>query len=49
MVKNVKNLKFSGTKLKSGKTYYIAVRAYVTDSTGKKVFGKSANTKIVIK
>lgn len=49
VVKNVKNLKFSGTKLKSGKTYYIAVRAYVTDSTGKKVFGKSANTKIVIK
>ena len=27
-------------KLKKGKTYYVRVRAYKKDSTGRKVYGK---------
>ena len=37
-------------KLKKGKTYYVKVRAYITDSAGKKVYGKySATQKVKIK
>lgn len=33
------------TKLKKGKTYYVRVRAYKVDSTGKKVYGKYSSVK----
>ncbi len=32
-------------KLKSGKTYYVKVRAYKTDSTGKKIYGAYSKVK----
>ena len=35
------------TKLKSGKTYYVKVRAYKTDSTGKKIYGAYSNVRSV--
>lgn len=35
------------TKLKKGKTYYVKVRAYKKDSTGKKVYGKYSKVKKV--
>ena len=36
--------------LKKGKTYYVRVRAYKVDSTGKKIYGKySAVKKVKIK
>ena len=38
------------TKLKKGTTYYVKVRGYCNDSTGKRVYGKfSAVKKIEIK
>jgi uncharacterized repeat protein (TIGR02543 family) len=33
------------TKLKKGKTYYVKVRAYKTDSTGKKIYGAYSKVK----
>lgn len=39
MKKTTKKTSFALTKLKKGKTYYVRVRAYKTDSTGKKVYG----------
>lgn len=47
--KNITSLKYSASKLKSGKTYYVTVRAYVKDSTGKKVYGKVTKTKVAVK
>ena len=32
-------------KLKKGKTYYVRVRAYKKDSTGRKVYGKYSTVK----
>ena len=32
-------------KLKKGKTYYVRVRAYKKDSTGRKVYGKYSKVK----
>ena len=34
-------------KLKKGKTYYVRVRAYKKDSTGRKVYGKYSKVKKV--
>lgn len=36
-------------KLKKGRTYYVQVRAYKVDSTGKKIYSKSYSTKVKIK
>ena len=45
--KTTKKTSFALTKLKKGKTYYVRVRAYKTDSTGKKVYGKYTSVKKV--
>lgn len=42
---NTKNGKAAIKKLKSGKKYYVRVRAYKKDSTGKKYYGKYSGTK----
>ena len=53
--KNVKKVRFTSTSktvknLKKGKTYYVKVRAYKTDSTNSKVYGSySKVSKVVIK
>lgn len=52
--KNVKKRNVSKTKvvlssLKKGKKYYVKVRAYSVDETGKKVYGKYSSVKVVKK
>ncbi|MBO5372950.1 MAG: glycosyl hydrolase 53 family protein [Lachnospiraceae bacterium] len=36
-------------KLKKGKTYYVQVRAYRVDSTGKKIYSKAYSSKVKVK
>ena len=43
--KTVKKATYTFKKLKTGKTYYVRVRAYVIDDTGKKIFGNWSKTK----
>lgn len=45
--KTTSKTSFTLTKLKKGKTYYVRVRAYKVDSTGKKVYGKYTSAKKV--
>lgn len=48
--KTTKKTTYTIKKLKKGKTYYVRVRAYKIDSTGKKVYGKySAVKKVKVK
>lgn len=47
--KNISAKTFKATKLVSKKTYYVQVRAYKVDSTGKKVYGKATKTKVTVK
>ena len=45
--KNTAKTSYTISKLKKGKTYYVRVRAYKVDSTGKKVYGKYSSMKKV--
>ena len=46
-IKKTKKLSLTIKKLKKSKTYYVRVRAYATDASGKKVPGKWSKTKKV--
>ncbi len=46
-IKSTKNTSYTIKNLKKGKTYYVRVRAYKMDSTGKKVYGKYSSVKKV--
>ena len=43
--KNTAKTSYTISKLKKGKTYYVRIRAYKIDSTGKKVYGKYSSVK----
>ena len=45
--KNTAKTSYTISKLKKGKTYYVRIRAYKMDSTGKKVYGKYSSVKKV--
>ena len=45
--KNTTKTSYTISKLKKGKTYYVRIRAYKVDSTGKKVYGKYTSVKKV--
>ena len=45
--KNTAKTSYTISKLKKGKTYYVRIRAYKVDSTGKKVYGKYSSVKKV--
>ena len=45
--KNTAKTSYTISKLKKGKTYYVRIRAYKIDSTGKKVYGKYSSVKKV--
>ena len=45
--KNTAKTSYTINKLKKGKTYYVRIRAYKMDSTGKKVYGKYSSVKKV--
>ena len=45
--KNTAKTSYTISKLKKGKIYYVRIRAYKTDSTGKKVYGKYSSMKKV--
>ena len=45
--KNTTKTSYTISKLKKGKTYYVRIRAYKVDSTGKKVYGKYSSVKKV--
>ena len=45
--KNTAKTSYTISKLKKGKTYYVRIRAYKMDSTGKKVYGKYTSVKKV--
>ena len=45
--KNTTKTSYTISKLKKGKTYYVRIRAYKVDSTGKKVYGKYTPVKKV--
>ena len=45
--KNTTKTSYTISKLKKGKTYYVRIRAYKVDSTGKKVYGKYSSMKKV--
>ena len=45
--KNTAKTSYTISKLKKGKTYYVRIRAYKIDSTGKKVYGKYLSVKKV--
>jgi uncharacterized repeat protein (TIGR02543 family) len=45
--KNTAKTSYTISKLKKGKTYYVRIRAYKMDSTGKKVYGKYSSMKKV--
>ena len=43
--KSTAKTSYTVSKLKKGKTYYVRIRAYKVDSTGKKVYGKYSSVK----
>ena len=45
--KNTAKTSYTISKLKKGKIYYVRIRAYKVDSTGKKVYGKYSSVKKV--
>mgnify|MGYP000262877193 FL=1 len=45
--KNTAKTSYTISKLKKGKIYYVRIRAYRMDSTGKKVYGKYSSMKKV--
>ena len=45
--KNTAKTSYTISKLKKGKIYYVRIRAYKMDSTGKKVYGKYSSVKKV--
>ena len=45
--KNTAKTSYTISKLKKGKIYYVRIRAYKMDSTGKKVYGKYSSMKKV--